>query len=236
MADVQRGRSGGAQPLHWRRDGAATHVEAPVLVTLHGFRMNEDSFALLLQGLFDLPIHILSFRGPLSAEGLTGAGPGASWYDYDGDQERFRRELDRVEETLLRAIEEAESTLGLRPGVRFLLGFSQGGYCGSVVALRRVDHFRGMIISGARVKTEILTRELSAAAAAGFSALLCHGERDAAVPVEGAERGEAALLAAGLDATLARFPGGHSLGRLQITAIRAWLLPRLDLSTSPPVP
>ncbi|MCC7142609.1 MAG: hypothetical protein IT349_10970 [Candidatus Eisenbacteria bacterium] len=214
----------------WRRDGAAVRPEAPVLVTLHGFRMNEDSFSLLLQGLFDLPIHILSFRGPRPAEGLTGAGPGASWYDYDGDQDRFRRELDRVEQTLLSAIDGAESTLGLRPGARFLLGFSQGGYCGSVIALRRIDRFRGMIISGARVKAEILGPEMKAAAEAGFSALLCHGERDAAVPVEGAEKGEAALLAAGVDATLARFPGGHSLGRLQISAIRAWLSARLDVT------
>ena len=225
--DPRRGVSGTSTPLRFRLDGVAA-ADAPLLVAMHGFRMNEDSFARLLRGLFDLPLHCLTFRAPLMAEPLEGESAGASWYDYDGDQERFRHELARVEGTLLTALGDAELQLDLRPRARVLLGFSQGGYAGAVIALRHPELFRGMIISGARVKHEILTDELASAARVGFEALLLHGERDASVPLAAARGGEEALRSAGLSVELCTFPNGHSLGRAQVSTIRAWLLARFE--------
>jgi predicted esterase len=80
-----------------------------------------------------------------------------------------------------------------------------------------------MIVSGARVKTEILGDEMRAAAAAGFRVLLCHGERDPAVPREAAAGSRDALAAAGVDVELRTFDAGHSIGRQQVDAAGAWL-------------
>jgi len=148
---------------------------------------------------------------------------GPSWYAYDGDQERFRAELERVEGVLVRFLRETERELGLRPRARVLLGFSQGGYAGAYVALRRHDLFGGMVISGARVKVEILKDEMRGAGTAGFAALLCHGRRDTWVDMAAAQTSCDALRNAGIAVRLRTFDSGHALGRAQVTTIRDWL-------------
>lgn len=219
MGETTRGVSGGCEPLHWRLDGATDAPDAPLVVCLHGIRMSEDFFALLLRGLFDLPFRFVCLRGFHPAPPVPGQSVGASWYDYDGDQEAFRAELEQAERRIREAIIGLEAERGLRPRARVMLGFSQGGYCGSFVALRGLDLFSGLVVSGARVKTEFLEREIKAAGSAGFRTLLLHGDGDTAVPIEAAERSEAALRTAGVNVTFERFDSGHSIGRSQIASI-----------------
>jgi phospholipase/carboxylesterase len=219
--------------MHWRMDGASDDAEAPLVLALHGMGMDEDSFAGLLSGLFALPLRILTPRAPYPVEVRREGRIGASWYAYDGDQERFRRELLRTEEFLLGLLREVEESQALRPRARFLLGFSQGGYCGAYVAVRHPEVFRGMIICGARVKTEFLDAPMRAAGTLGFRALLCHGRRDESVPFEAAERSLAALVQAGVDAELAPQDAGHSLGRAAVESIARWL-ERQESMGSPP--
>ena len=227
MQDARRrGCSGQGAGLHWRLDGDAQSPDEVLVVSLHGFGMNEDTFARLLHPAFALPAWFLTLRAPNPVSASDQAA-GASWYAYDGDQQRFLVELARAEETLLAAIDRAEAELGLGPRARYLLGFSQGGYAGAVIALRHPDRFRGMIISGARVKHEVLRPEMVRAAERGFEALLLHGERDTSVPLDGARAGEVALRETGLSVELHVFPSGHSLGRAQVSVIRDWLAPRI---------
>lgn len=211
-------------PLAWRLDGADDDPDLPLVLALHGHGMTEDLFARLLRGLGGAPFRVLTPRAPSRAAG----GRGASWYDYDGNPARFRAELERCEAQLLDFLRGVEREHGLTPRRRWLLGFSQGGYCGSWLALRHPDVFRGMAVVGARVKTEWLAAPMARAAAAGFAALLCHGRRDGAVPPAAAERSRAALAAAGVTTELRLFDAGHSLGRTQVAAIREWLLSRPD--------
>jgi len=208
--------------LPWRLDGHGA-ADAPLVLALHGQGMTPSLFATLLLPLFSLPIHVLTPRAPRthSVHGAQHTGP--SWYAYDGNQERFRAELERTEKLLVGFVTEAETQLRLRPRARALLGFSQGGYCGAYVALRRSDLFDAMVISGARVKVEILADEIRRAGASGFAALLCHGERDASVDPQAARTSYTTLEAAGVDVQLRRFDAGHSLGSRQVTAIRDWL-------------
>jgi phospholipase/carboxylesterase len=222
--------------MSWRMDGASNATDAPLIFALHGMGMDEDSFAELLRGLFLLPLRVLVPRAPYPVEVRREGRIGASWYAYDGDQERFRRELLRSEATLLALLGDVERAQGLRPRARYLLGFSQGGYCGAYAAIRHPEIFRGMIICGARVKTEFLEEETRNAAARGFRALLCHGRRDESVPFEAAERGRAALASAGVDVELVPLEAGHSLGRAAIEAISRWLERQDALLVSPPGP
>jgi phospholipase/carboxylesterase len=206
--------------MPYRVDGAAQEAAAPLLLCLHGQGQNEDFFAGLLRGLHELPWNIVSLRAPFA---LDGRDTGFSWYDYDGNQERFRAELRRTDALLRACLDAIENELGLHPQQRFLLGFSQGGYCGSYVALTNPAVFGGMVISGARVKMEILEGAVRTAAAQGFQALLCHGRRDAAVKLDAAESSLAGLRAGGVQATLQLFDSGHAIGRDQVVAIRRWL-------------
>lgn len=209
--------------LPWRLDGATDDVAAPLVVCLHGMGMQEDSFALLLQRLFRLPCHFLLPRAPHPVEIRSENRIGAAWYAYDGDANRFRGALEQNESLVLGLLRHVERTHGLVPRRRILFGFSQGGYCGAWVALRNPDVFAGLVVSGARVKTELLECELPRAAASRFEVLLCHGFQDSSVPHAFATRSEIALRQAGISVELASFDSGHALGRGQIEAIASWL-------------
>ena len=185
--------------------------------------MDEDFFALLLQKLFLLPYRFLIPRAPYPMPTEGEGRVGASWYAYDGDQERFRREMEKGEALVLALLDEVERSQGLAPRARVLLGFSQGGYLGAWMALRHPERFHGMVVSGARVKTEWLAEEMPRAARLGFAALLCHGTRDRAVKPEAAATSRDALAAAGVEVDLRMFEAGHSIGREQVAAIAEWL-------------
>jgi len=210
-------------PVHWRVDAPTLDPGLPLVVALHGWGMDEDFFVLLLQRLLGRPFRLLVPRAPFFVKELAGGRIASSWYDYDGDPGRFRRELDHTEGLLLEVVEHVERELRLAPGGRYLLGFSQGGYCGSWAAVRHPERFDGMVVIGARVKTEWLDREMAAAADAGFRALLCHGTRDGSVPPSAAERSRDGLAAAGVDVELQWFDAGHTLGRKQTEAIGDWI-------------
>jgi len=209
--------------IDWRLDGASEDPTAPLLLALHGMGMNEDGFAHLLSPLFALPMWFLVPRGPYPVESHGEGKIGASWYSYDGDQDRFRAELLRTESLLLELLSAVEGAQRLRPRQRFLLGFSQGGYCGAFLAVRHPEIFSGMIISGARVKWEFLHEEMKIAGALGFRALLCHGTRDPSVSIEAAEKSSQELSRAGVDVRLVKTDSGHSFGRSQTSEIRSWL-------------
>ena len=217
-----KGEHEGDGPIAWRLDAPTADPTLPLVVGLHGWGMSEDIFARLLRGLMGQPVRLLLPRAPLP---LVDHG-GASWYDYDGDQKRFISELHRCEKTVLDLMQTIEREQGLRPSRRWLLGFSQGGYCGSWIGLRNAGLFHGMAIVGARVKTELLEEEMAHAAARDFEVLLCHGKQDDSVPPEAAERSRAGLETAGVHVELRWFDSWHSLGRGQVRAIAEWLAAR----------
>lgn len=218
--------------LVWRLDGAGRAPDAPLLLALHGQGMTPAFFAALLAPLFDLGVRVLTPRAPLvhPVRGTQHEGP--SWYAYDGNQQRFCAELERSELLLGAFVEDTERQLQLRPRSRVLLGFSQGGYCGAYVAVRRSDVFSGMVISGARVKVEILGDEIRRAGERGFAALLCHGEHDASVDPAAARTSRDVLQALGVAVELRTFDSGHALGREQVRTIRAWLVRHWGLDAS----
>lgn len=220
---IIRGRHPVTLEMSWRLDGATEDPSAPLVLCLHGMGMDEDRFALLLQRLHDRPWAFLTPRGPYPVEVRREGRIGAGWYAYDGDQERFREELLRTEAIVLGLLDDVEAAQGLTPRARVLMGFSQGGYCGSWIALRNPDRFSGLIVSGARVKTEFLREEIRTAAATGFGVLLLHGRRDSSVLPEAAERSQAELTEGGVPTELRSFDAGHSLGREQVAAMGEWL-------------
>jgi predicted esterase len=140
--------------------------------------------------------------------------------------------MERAEATVLALADDAERVQGLTPRARVVLGFSQGGYLGAWMALRRPERFHGMVVSGARVKAEWLAGEMRRAARTGFTALLCHGVRDTAVRPEAAFRSRDALAAAGVAVELRMFESGHSIGREQVAAIGAWLTAQFGGATA----
>ena len=78
-----------------------------------------------------------------------------------------------------------------------------------------------LAVMGARVKDEVLTRELPRAK--HLSVLLTHGRKDRAVPIAMAERSRDALRAAGIDVEFRSYDSGHHVTAEQLRDLRAWL-------------
>lgn len=211
--------------MEYRLESGTDQRDAPLVLCLHGQGMNEDWFALLLQKLFSLPAHFLIPRAPIP---VVGEKSGGSWYHYDGDQDRFLQELRRLEAELLDFLSGAQRAHHFEPRARILFGFSQGGYAAGYIALQHPEIFGGLIVSGARVKTEAVVSGTDSAASSPSGAgrikvLLCHGRRDRSVLPEAAERSHRELAEMGIEVTTETFGAGHVINRDQIAAIASWL-------------
>ena len=96
----------------------------------------------------------------------------------------------------------------MRPSSITLLGFSQGAYLGSYIALSHPELFRGFVACCGRPKTEFCD-DLSAAK--NLRVLVQTGARDTAVKPALIEKGVAPLRSAGLDVTVSSYDAAHKL-------------------------
>lgn len=192
----------------------------PILLALHGFGEDAARFAARLAPLAGGPYALLVPDGPFPVElrEEEGARIGRAWYQYDGDAATFERALRWGAAHLERLLEAVARIHPLDAQRVVLLGYSQGGYLGSVAALRDRARYRGLIAIATRVKSEILREEL--AKAQGYPVLALHGERDRATPLEPQRRSLQELHDAGLAVELHTHPGGHGF--------RSELLPAID--------
>ena len=78
--------------LRCRMEGRGLHSDAPLVLVLHGHGMDQDSMARSIEPLLSLPVRFLIPTAPLRNQKGTDQ---PSWYDYDGNQERFLAELAR---------------------------------------------------------------------------------------------------------------------------------------------
>ncbi len=206
-----------------RPAGEAPASGWPFVLALHGYGDSGDRLAARLERLDALPFVRLYPSAPFDVV----VGPaearrlGHSWYGYDGDQAAFRRSLEKAEAALLAFVDDAVARYGLDGTRGAVVGYSQGGYLGSFVALRSRARFRALVAISCRIKVEALRDEI--AAAHDYPVLAVHGERDEATRVEGQARAVDELVAAGVRARLLRHAGGHGIRRDTVTEIASFL-------------
>ncbi|MGQ0615139.1 MAG: alpha/beta hydrolase [Planctomycetaceae bacterium] len=179
---------------------------APLVLALHGMGMTPRSFERWLAPALDanelswwIPQGILPREEP-------GRRVGYAWYVFDGDQERLRRSMDEARAYLVGLTEMA--LRALQPARVAILGFSQGAYLGSYLALSRPDLYSGLVCCCGRPKSEFVA---DPAGARGVKVLIQTGDEDAAVPAALVAKGVAPLRAAGLEVTERSYAGGHRL-------------------------
>lgn len=195
----------------------------PFVLALHGYGDSGDRLAARLGGLDALPFVRLYPSAPFDVV----VGPadarrlGCSWYGYDGDQVAFRRALEKAEAALLAFVDDAVGRYGLDGTRGAVVGYSQGGYLGSFVALRARERFRALVAISCRIKVEALRDEI--ADARDYPVLAVHGERDAATRIDGQARAVDELVAAGVCARLLRHAGGHGIRRDSVNEIASFL-------------
>ena len=107
------------------------------------------------------------------------------------------------------------------PARRVLLGFSQGGYFAGYLGIRDAHRISGLVVMGARIKDEVLERELKRVK--DLSVLLLHGKKDRAVPFRAAESSRKSVEDAGIDVELRSYDCGHHVTAEQLRDVKAWL-------------
>lgn len=202
----------------------------PMLVALHGMGMTAQEFAKILEPLRSLPIILLVPEGVYPFEIRRGSRMeiGRAWYLYTGDDDEFVESMDRSGRHLKTIIKKTLAEYSVDNERVALLGFSQGGYFAGYFGIKSAAYLAGLVVIGARVKDEVLARELPRAR--GLPVLLMHGRKDRAVPLRTAERSHRAVQdAVGESAELRTYACGHSVTPEQLRDARAWLKTTLEI-------
>jgi len=191
----------------------------PLVLALHGWGMTERSFERWLRPALDRDG--LSWwipRGVLPCE-VRQRRIGYGWYVFDGDQDALRASMDQARAYVVGLVDMARRVL--RPPSVTLLGFSQGAYLGSYVALSRPDLFGAFVCCCGRPKTEFID---DLAAACSVRVLVQTGRDDEGLSPEVVARGVGPLRAAGVAIEERSYPGGHRLTPEMAAAIADFAL------------
>jgi len=200
-------------------EGPAPASGFALLLALHGFSLSGKLLQNRLRSLLPAPYALLFPDGPFPVEVREAVPPrvGYSWYQYTGDQQAFLTALDFGIAYLERLLEQvaAEQPVDLSRVV--LLGYSQGGYLASFMALRNRSRFAGLVTISSRIKVEALAAELPALR--GFPILVLHGTADEVVPLLPQQESVRVLREFGASVELLLHEGGHELRRDQVPRI-----------------
>ena len=179
--------------LRWRVSVPRAVPGSPLVIALHGWGMSDRAFARWLEpGIAAGGLSWWVPRAPLPFEvGRRRIGYG--WYVFDGDQVTLRASMDEARAWLSGLAAAARRSL--RPASVTLLGFSQGAYLASYVALTRPDLFDRLVCCCGRPKAEFVG-DLDAAGE--VQVLIQTGARDETVSKELIEKGVQPLRDAGL--------------------------------------
>ncbi|MFQ5845471.1 MAG: alpha/beta hydrolase [Planctomycetota bacterium] len=179
---------------------------APLVIALHGKGSGPGRLERRLRPALDrggqswwLPRGILPYEAESSRIGYA-------WYAYDGDQRRLRAGMDEARAYLVGLTETARRALC--PSSVSLLGFSQGGYLASYLALSRPDLYRALVCCCARPKAEFIA---DLGTARRVAVLVQTGRRDTSVPPDLIARGVEPLRVAGLEVTVRSYDVRHEL-------------------------
>lgn len=178
----------------------------PFVMALHGWGMSERSFERWLRpGVERGGASWWIPRGVLPCE-VRQRRIGYGWYVFDGDQAALRESMDEARAYLAGLADMARRAL--RPSSVTLLGFSQGAYLGSYVALSRPDLFDAFVCCCGRPKAEFID---DLVAARRVRVLVQTGRDDEAMSPELIAKGVGPLRAAGLAVDERSYAAGHVL-------------------------
>ena len=192
----------------------------PLLVLMHGRGSDRFDLARLHP---HLPNGTLLVTPEAPFPGAPwGYGPGSAWYRFisEGlpDEASMTESLRRLDE-LLGTLPDA---LGVTPGPLVLGGFSQGGTMAVAYALSRPGTVSRVVnLSGFVPRHPLVT--VSPATVEGIRFFWGHGTSDPAIPFALAERGRAALRAAGADITTFDYEMDHGISPAELRDLSGWL-------------
>ncbi len=197
-------------------------VNKPMILYLHGYGQELDSFVEATQSMHNLEAYHLYIQAPYPEYTMVRKGRrwGYSWYLYDGDRDNFIRSLEYTSEFIQGVVDQLASFVSISRLVIF--GYSMGGYVGGYFGLTRWKHTNAMILIGCRIKTEVVAGDWNDRKHIRILAL--HGKNDNNVLFEPQQKEIEFLREKGINADLKLLDEGHKLGESYLEESCKWLL------------
>jgi phospholipase/carboxylesterase len=198
------------------------------VIWLHGLGADGYDFVPIVPELALGPALAVRFvfpHAPVRPVTLNGGAPMRAWYDLRGldrsaaqDEHGLRAAAELVGEFIA-----AQVAAGVPRQRIVLAGFSQGGALALHVGLRQREALAGIMALSAYLPLETqLERELTPAGRA-TALLMCHGVRDAVLPLAMGTHARDLLRAQGMAVEWHEYPMAHEVCAAQIADVARWL-------------
>lgn len=195
----------------------------PLIIYLHGFGENIETFQKSCSGCFELEAYHLFIQGPYPiydrSRKKNVSDWGRAWYLYDGNRGQFIKSLELASEFIQEIVDKLLEVINASRIC--VLGYSMGGYLAGYFALTRWKHVNECIVVGARIKTEALNEKWDNIK--HINVLALHGKNDDSVKYEPQEKEIILLKEKGLRAELILLDESHSFSKLFVQQIKEWL-------------
>ncbi|WP_394972163.1 alpha/beta hydrolase [uncultured Croceitalea sp.] len=206
---------------HLIRPASVQKNKAPVLFMLHGYGSNEED---LFSFASELPeeLFIISIRAPYNLEPY-----GHAWYaiNFDAEQGKWSDDSQAIEsrEKIIQFIDEACNAYNLDTENVTLLGFSQGTILSYAVALSYPEKIKNVIALSGYINEKILIESFKNKDYSKLNFYCSHGQVDAVIPIEWAQRAPEFLKALGISHKFEEFPVGHGVAPQNFYSFKDWL-------------
>lgn len=197
----------------------------PLVILLHGFGAPGDDLVPLTNVLDVPPGTRFAFpEAPLELPPPFGIGNSRAWWMIDFEKlervmsgggprnvaDEIPEGLPAARELVIAMLDELQNAVGAAPERTVLGGFSQGAMLSCDVALHTERPFAGLLLLSGNLLADAEWAPRMASRA-GLPVFQSHGTEDPLLPFEGALKLHDALVAAGLEAELTKFRGGHEI-------------------------
>ena len=196
-----------------------------VVIWLHGLGADGHDFEPIVPqfGLpKDLPIRFVFPHAPEMAVTAFGGQRARAWFDFglggDTDLPGLAKSVSRVRDLIQNEIDSGT------PANRIVLaGFSQGGVLAFETALYYPKRLAGVLALSTFLAQSEKLNTGKGEANADVPILLCHGQRDAVLPMQLGKSAFEALRGGGYPVEWKEYPMGHEVCMEEIRDISAWL-------------
>lgn len=205
---------------------AKSGIENPSpLFMLHGYGSNEED---LFSFAAELPeeLFIISIQAPYPMEPF-----GHAWYaiHFDAQDGKWSDDKQAIEsrEKLVSFVDEACGAYNLNDELVTLLGFSQGTILSFAVALSYPEKVKNIIGLSGYVNEGILLDGYQEKDHSQLKVYSSHGQVDAVIPMEWAQRTPNFLNQLGIENVFEEFPVGHGVAPQNFYSFKEWLSERI---------
>ncbi len=198
---------------------------APALFMFHGYGSNEED---LFSFASELPeeLFIISVRAPYPMDPF-----GHAWYaiNFDAEYGKWSDDKQAVEsrKKIVAFMDEACQAYNLDTENITLLGFSQGTILSYAVALSYPEKIKNVIALSGYINEGILTGDYQKKDHSKLKIYASHGQVDAVIPLEWAQRIPDFLGQLKIDHVYEEFPVGHGVAPQNFYSFKNWLEERI---------